>query len=213
MRKRYAVTVALGLLLGLAVSANAAVLWNQSTIDPNGSGIASSVTTGFGGGSVYSVNDVTVPASGWVITRVTQYYSGFNTGWVGGITQGYLTIIPKSGALPTGTPSSSLIPMSGSWDIPQSTLLGQDVMDVVANVNIALPPGDYWIGLAPKATAGINGINQVWPAAMVATPVATYAPAPWANYYGNYDMSQLIEGDFPTPAKGSTWGAVKALYH
>lgn len=213
MRKRYAVSAALGLLLGLAASANATVLWDQSTIAPAGPGITSCYASGFGGAIAYSVNDVTVPASGWVITKVTQYYSGFNAGWVGGITQGYLTIIPKSGSLPTGTPSTTLIPMSGSWDAAQTALLGQDVMDVVANVSISLPPGDYWIGLSPKATAGIDGINQVWPAATVGAQVATYSGSSWSNAFGNWDMSQLIEGDFPTPTQSTTWGALKALYH
>jgi hypothetical protein len=200
------------LLLGLAPAAGAVVLWDQMVLDLNGPGIANCNAPGFNGVVAYSVNDVTVPAPGWVITRITQYYSAFNAGWVGGVTQGLVYVQPKTGGLPTINPGGPLQPMSAAHAGP---IQGQPVIAVTASgLNIALNPGEYWVGITPNATAGINGANLQWPTAMLGAPVATYAaPGPWANLYGAYDGTIRIEGDVPVPVEASTWGGIKSLYN
>jgi hypothetical protein len=201
-------------LLALSTNANAMVLWDQSVIVPAGPAIAASNSPGFNGVVAHSVDDVTVPASGWVITKITQYYSAFEPNWVGGVTQGFLNIQPKTGALPTGPVATTQIPMSAVFDAAQSAAVGQQVIAVSANVSISLPAGDYWIGITPTKSATLNGVNLMWPSTMVGDPVATYAsPGPWGSLYGNWDGAFLIQGDLPVPAQNSTWGNLKAHYH
>src|SRR5215510_6972416 len=130
-------------LLALGTNANAMVLWDQHTIVPAGPAIAASNSPGFGGVFTHSVDDVTVPASGWVITKITQYYSAFEPNWAGGVTQGYLNIQPKTGPLPTANPVTVQSPMSCTIDAAQSAAVGQTVLAVTATVNISLAPGDY----------------------------------------------------------------------
>lgn len=198
-------------LVSLASAASASVLWDQMTIDPAGPGIVGSNSPGFGGFVAHTVNDVTVPAEGWHVTSITCLYGGFNFGWTG-ISQGYVNILPKSGALPTAPVSSVLVPMtcvnSGDYN-------GTALFAVTATLNLDLAPGEYWVGLTPTASAGINGANLLWATTQVGAAVATYlSPDPWANYYGSYDSTFKVEGDLnaPVPAANTTWGRVKSLY-
>jgi len=205
-----------GIMLVAAVAlvgtASAATLWDQSTIDINGPGITASNSPGFGGFVRHSVDDVTVPAGGWMISSITQYYSNWNGSWVGGVTQGYVNIISKSGPLPAGVPSAVLVPMSASYDAPQ---FGQGVIAVTCPVSINLPAGDYWIGITPSGSAGISGANLMWPSAKLGDSVATYqAPGPWSNNYGNYDGAFKIEGEAqPVAAEPVTVSKIKAQYN
>ena len=163
------------LLLCLAPAAGATVLWDQMVLDLNGPGIANCNAPGFNGVVAYSVNDVTVPAPGWFITQITQYYGQFNLNWVGGITQGLVYVQPKTGGLPTIIPGGPLQPMSAAFAGP---IQGQPVIAVKASgLNIALTPGEYWIGITPNASAGISGVNLQWPTAMLGARVATYTRA------------------------------------
>jgi len=201
-------------LLALGTNAHAMTLWDQSTIAPAGPAIAASNSSGFGGLFVHSVDDVTVPASGWVITKITQYYSAFEPNWTG-LTQGFINIQPKSGGLPTSAPVTVQSPMSCVTDAAQSAALGQQVFAISATVNISLAPGDYWIGLTPTKGATLNGVNLMWPSNQVGDPVASYtmSAGPWKDQYPGWDGAFKIEGDLPVPAKNSTWGNVKAYYH
>ena len=206
------IAVALISLMLLAPGAGAMVLWDQGTIVPAGPGIPSSNSPGFGGFVIHSVNDVTVPASGWHVTSITAFYGGFNSSWTS-LTQGYLYVQPKTGALPTLAPAVVQQPMSCVVDVPLSTLLNQTVYAVTANVNLDLVPGEYWIGIAPTASAGINGANRQWPSATVGDPVASYnAPNPWANIVGNWDSAWIINGEITVPVETNGWGAIKSLY-
>jgi hypothetical protein len=213
MNQKYSkLAVALSIaLLTLASAAGAAVLWDQSTFDPSAPAMAASNSPGFGGFVAHTVNDVVVPADGWHVTSISQYYSGFNYSWTS-MTVGYINIIPKTGALPTGTPSAVLQPMSCVEGTPFN---GSTVFIVTANVSLDLVPGEYWIGLTPNGSAGINGANLLWGSAMLGAPVATYlSPSPWANYYGAYDGAFKITGDLntPVPTAGTTWGRIKSIY-
>jgi len=209
--KRFATGLCLVLLL--ASSASALVLWDQGTIVPAGPGIANSNSPGFNGFVIHSVHDVTVPASGWHVTSITQFYGGFNSSWVN-LTQGFINVQPKTGALPTSIPVAVQSPMSCTIDAARSMALGQTVYAVKAIVNFNLSAGDHWIGLTPTASAGLNGANLQWPAAMVGNAVASFAaPAgPWVNNYAGWDGSFIVEGDITVPVEQKAWGSVKSLF-
>jgi len=216
MRIRYGKASLIGaVLLALGTNAQAMTLWDQSTISPAGPAIAASNSSGFGGLFVHSVDDVTVPASGWVVTKITQYYSAFEPNWAGGVTQGFINIQPKTGSLPTSNPVTVQSPMSCAIDAAQSAAVGQTVLAVTATVSISLPAGDYWIGLTPTKGATINGVNLMWPSAQVGDPVANFQSTvgPWKNNYPGWDGAFKVEGDLPVPTQNSTWGNLKAHYH
>jgi hypothetical protein len=202
-------------LLALGTNAHATVLWDQSTIVPAGPAVAASNSPGFGGVFTHSVDDVTVPATGWVVMKITQYYSAFEPNWVGGVTQGYINIQPKTGSLPTSNPVTVQSPMSAVVDAAQSAAVGQQVIAVSANVNISLAPGNYWIGLTPTKGATINGVNLMWPSAQVGDPVASFngTTGPWKDSYPGWDGAFKIEGDLPVPTQNTSWGNLKAYYH
>ena len=215
MRLRYAVA-ALTLVLATSSAAQAVTLWDQSTIVPAGPGIPASYSSGFGGFISYAVDDVTVPAPGWVVTKITQWYSAFDPNWVGGVTQGYVNVYPKSGPLPLATdlPSAVLVPMSCVNDAAQSAAVGQPVIAAFANVNINLPAGQYWIGIAPRRSPSPLGVNRMWPSATVGDPVALHLNgAAWAQAVGNWDGAFRVEGEVPVPTEPTSWGSMKALYH
>lgn len=212
MQNRYSKFAVLALaLVALAPAALADVLWDQSTVDPAGPGIVASNSPGFNGFVAHSVNDVVVPAEGWHITRITQYYGGFNYNWEF-LSSGYVNVTPKGGSLPSGTPSNVAVPMSCA---NTGDVMGTALFSVVANVSIDLVPGSYWIGLTPSGPAGLDGANLLWASAMVGSPVATYmAPGPWDAFYGNYDGAFKIEGyvNAPVPTGNTSWGRVKSLF-
>jgi hypothetical protein len=199
-----------GLLLTAASSAQAVVLWDQSTIDYAAPvSVANWKASGFGGGTNHSVDDVTVTGSPWHVTSITEYYATFNQAWTS-MTQGYLHVWSKTGPMPTNNPTLDTL-------VPMTYVITSDpngVATVTASgLNLTLPPGDYWIGITPIATAGLNGVNNQWPAlGQIGSPVATYDTS-WHNFYGNYDGAMKVEGDLPTPTVNTTWGQIKALYH
>jgi hypothetical protein len=214
MRKPYTTLAAiLALALStLATAAGAAVLWDQSTIDPNGPGIVGSYSPGFGGFVAHTVNDITVPAEGWHVTSITQYYAGFNYAWTN-LTLGYVNIQPKSGALPTAAVSAVQVPMSC---VISGDYQGQPIFAVTAALNLDLVPGSYWVGLTPIAPAGLDGANLMWATTTIGSPVATFlSPGPWDVFYGDYDSTFRVEGDVnaPVPTAATTWGRLKAMYH
>ena len=211
-------TMALGLLLVAlaATSATASVLWDQSAISfsPSAPGILNYNFTGFGGYTFYSLDDVTVPAGGWTINTITSYWSD----WQGvdmnvKSPTGNLIIIPKTGSLPVGTPTTTTVPLT--WvDTAQS---GQGVyVMTAAGLNVTLPAGDYWITVAPNGKVdNFNGNNQLWPALNYSgAPVATWYAGSWADQYGNYDAAMKIEGvdGGATPTANRSWGQLKSLY-
>jgi hypothetical protein len=203
-------------LLAFAASANAAVLWDQSAIsfNPNAPGIVNSKLTGFGGGNFYTVNDVTVPAGGWTINSITEYFSD----WAGvdmniKAPSGNLIVMAKTGALPVGAPTLTSVPLV--WTDTIQSGQGVYVM-VTSGLNIALAPGDYWIGVAPtQAVDSFNGNNSAWPALnKLGNDCATYGNPSWAGLYSGYDSAFKVEGvtGGATPTATSTWGGLKALY-
>jgi hypothetical protein len=197
-------------------AAQAVVLWDQSTINPAGIGVLANHATGFNGFNAHSVNDVTVPASGWVVTKITQWYAGFDPNWISGITSGYLDVFPKTGPLPLATDVPSAVQVAG-WSCVQDPVrtaqLGQSVLEVSLTVNLNLPPGNYWIGICPRRSNSPFGANSMWASSAVGDPVATQlVPGPWTSSAGGWDGTFRIEGEVPVPSESKSWGSMKALY-
>lgn len=214
MRLRYAVA-ALSLVLLTSSTAQAVVLWDQSTINPSLNGVLANHATGFNGFNSHAVNDVTVPASGWVVTKITQWYAGFDPNWVNGITSGYIDVFPKTGPLPLATDLPSAVQVAG-WSCVQDPVrtaqLNQSVLQVSLTVNLNLPPGNYWIGICPRRSNSAFGANSLWSSNQVGDPEATQlVPGPWTTNAGR-DGAFLIEGEVPVPTESKSWGSMKALY-
>jgi hypothetical protein len=211
------IAVAFGmLLLGLATAASADVLWDQSAISfsPSAPGIINGKFSGFNGGTDYSVNDVSVPAQGWTITTITEYFSD----WEGVNMQtkaptGNLIVMPKVGSMPSGIPTTTTVNLN--WvDTVQN---GQGVYVMTAAIaNLPLSPGDYWITVSYLAPADpFNGNNLQWPALNHSgADVATFNGTTWSNLYPGYDAAFKIEGTLgaATPTARTSWGSLKALY-
>jgi len=220
MKRRVLLPVMLVVCAALfAVPAKSDTLWDQSAIDETIGGFFNSISGNPPFGlTYYVVNDVTVPASGWMVQSIKVRFSGVSATWGGGISQGRLVVYPKVGSLPLNTENPgtlSMVPMSGAfitggvnnyWDVTASGL------------NLALLPGDYWIGITPAAPAGFFGPETQRAAAVhVGDDAATWnahaSPLAWATNAGK-DGNILIIGTpgLPTPTAPSTWGAIKKLY-
>ena len=216
MRLRYALA-ALTLVMATSSAAQAVVLWDQSTITTAAPGVLASHATGFNGFNAHSVNDVTVPASGWVVTKITQWHAGFDVNWINGLSNGYLDVYPKVGGLPLATDLPSTVQILTGWSCVQDPVrtaqLNQSVLQVSLNVNLNLPPGDYWIGICPRRSNSPLGANHMWASNPVGAPVATKLnTGPWTSHANGYDGAFMIEGEVPVPAESPSWGAMKALY-
>ena len=201
------------LAFGAVGTAHADVLWDQSTLDPNGPGIANSESPGFGGFVVHGVNDVIVDGNGWNVDSLTLYYSTWNFDWQTDVVDAYLHVFPKTGALPTEDPTLSAL-------VPVTVVFGSDEVEYLAitasGLDLDLAPGEYWLSLTPRGPAGVFGANLQWPAVATGDDVALYiVDSPeWIAPYPGYDGAFLVEGTplNPTPVEATTWGAIKSLY-
>ena len=217
--RRLALPLLASTLLLLAVAANAAVLWDQSTIDPFDAGYFDMVAGGPPFGStVYTVSDVTVPAPGWVVSSVAIYASNFDFDSWAGITTARLNIFPKSGPAPLATNDPTL-----GTSVPVVLTSFGDYWEIKATgLSNVLPPGDYWIGLTPNAPnanelhikflgAGVGSPSYSWDKFGFPAPSWGIGPFPGAS---TGDASFKVEGvvSGPVPTAKTTWARVKTLY-
>jgi hypothetical protein len=214
LRHSKIVAAAALLLASSAMAAGAAVLWDQSPLDLAAAGIANSKSPGFGGFTTYSVNDVTVPASGWTINTITEYYSDWTYWSNANAGTGYLIIMPKTGSLPVGAPSlTTIVPLT--WVDTVISGQGVNVM-TAAGLSVVLPAGSYWITVSPIAPNDpFNGPDLQWPSSVHSgAAIASYDTA-WHNFYGStgegaFKIDGLLGG--ATPTIHGSWGSLKALY-
>jgi len=150
--------------------------------------------------STYIVDDIVVPASGWTINSITEWFTA-SSSWPGSAT-GRLNIFSKTGSLPL--PSDD--PTAGSVHPITLTDIGGDYEITMSGLNINLAPGDYWIGFAPIVDRTVNGQNWHYPTATTTGDLA--ALRNMTDYWGygtdwltiesmgySYpDASLLIEG-------------------
>jgi len=160
------------------------------------------------GMTMYTVNDVVVPAEGWTIDTIKIYYDGFNPGWAGALTSGIVYLEAKTGSMPTGDPSTgTAVPVT-------CVLLGNGFLEVFAtDLGMVLTEGEYWIGLTPNTP---NADNIHVSVAAVGDDSPTYDPngfpGGWSNWAADLDGAMLIEGMGPVSTEAVSLGSVKALF-
>ncbi|MEA3409790.1 MAG: hypothetical protein U9Q95_05530 [Candidatus Eisenbacteria bacterium] len=197
----------------LASVASADVLWDQ----PYDPGWAMGYFNSESGGppmgmTWHGANDVTA-AAGWNVDSITSFYSAVDPAWGTAITQGYLHVFPKTGALPVEDPTMSpLVAMSG-------VLVGDHFEVTASGLGLYLAPGEYWLGLTPIAPSGPMGPEiQTSAATMLGSETVSYdaygMPMPmWFVFNPGLDAAMVVQGTIAgTPVEETTWGSVKAMY-
>lgn len=210
------------LLLSLASAASAGILWDQSNWNTNSEGSlnlsSNSCSQISGNTKLHNAQDVHF-SNPVHITTVRIYETQGN---VEAATQAYLWIAPKTGTLPTASSTdvnnaANLKPITISYQTVGSATA---VVVTCANLDISLPPGDYWVSLTPKHSRGANfpyTVHLTTSGPVIGDPTATIE-ACTANSNWFYvltppaDYAMLIEGDLPVPALKSSWGTIKTLY-
>lgn len=206
--------IALALIAMLTSSAGATVLHDQSSYDVGAWGAGFfNVVAGGGpmGMTMYSVNDITVGGTGWIVESISIYVNALG-GFENDVTTAYVNVFPKTGSLPTEIPDNST-----SVAVTVVNVGGDDYMVTAAGLAIELEPGEYWIGLTPAASAFNTGIHI--PAnTLVGDATPTYDangfPVPmWSNWVADTDATILIEGDDTVVStENLSLGSVKALF-
>jgi hypothetical protein len=224
MLLRHAKLIAAGsaLLLSLASTAGAVVLWDQSNWNTNTEGSvnlsSNSCSQISGNTKVHTANDVHFSSPVHITT--VRIYETF--GNVQAASSAYLWIAPKTSTLPT-TSSDQLelvslqVPISS---ITETIGANQCAKVTAANLNINLPAGDYWVSLTPRHNLGTfpYSVHLITSSAPVGDPTAAIV-ACTVNTNWLYpldpnrpDYAILIEGDFPTPTMSGSWGTLKTIY-
>lgn len=192
-------------------AAFADVLWDQPIdTSPTGQSVVDGIAPGFNGFTVFSLNDMVVPASGWHVESVTTYFSDLSFNPT--VTAAVLNIFPKTGALPTALNDPRATPLGqGTAVVPVDTRYVEDFQGVMAitaaGLNLDLAPGEYWVGLTPRLSSGPFGADLHWgTATLIGAPTAsrdyTLGATPWGNLYGNIDSAFTVQG-FAVPAPAS----------
>jgi hypothetical protein len=210
-RKLIAV-LTLTLVVGLSSFAGAADLWDQTAgYESWSAGFFNNIAGSPPFGStMYTANDIVVPAGGWVIETMKIYYDGFNPGWAGAVTSAVLYVEPKTGPAPTGDPST------GTTVTVATTVLGNGFLEVAANgLDLVLDEGEYWISLTPSTP---NADNIFVSVANVGDASPTYDafgfPMPmWGAWVPDFDGAILIQGyDGTVDTEEMSWDQTKAMY-
>ena len=192
--------------------ASADVLWDQSDYDVWGMGFFNSESGSPPFGMTWhGANDVTV-VDAWNVDSITSFYSALDPGWGPAITQGYLHVFPKTGALPVEDPTMSpVVPMSG-------VLVGDHFEVTASGLGLFLSPGEYWLGLTPIAPSGPMGPEiQTSAAALVGSETVSYdvygMPVMWFVFNPGLDAAMVVQGTVAgSPVEETTWGNVKAMF-
>jgi len=212
-------------LVALAASgASADVIWDQSNWNTGGDGFmnlaSSSCSMISGNTKVHVASDVTF-YSDVVVNSITIYETEGN-GNAAFATQGYLWIAPKTGALPTE--SSALVNVSTNLVTITSSYVVKDGVTGLAitasGLNRALPAGEYWVSLTPRASRGLFPWSVLtWSADGVigeGSPSieACTVNSNWSHQRAPeiYDAALKIEGATVVATENQAWGQLKALY-
>ena len=212
------VAAAAVLVMSLASTAGAVVLWDQSNWNTLGEGslnLSSTSCSAISGNTkLHTANDVHFDAP-VTITTVRIYETPGN---VQTATQAYLWIAPKTGPLPTQCSED----VNNAANIVNITtaLENNTVVVTASGLNISLAAGDYWVSLTPRHSRGTfpYTVHLVTSGPVVGDPTpsieACVANCTWLFPLAPnmYDYAIKIEGDFPTPALTDSWGRVKTIY-
>ena len=199
-------------LMSLAGVAAADILWDQTAgYESWQQGFFNVIAGGPPMGiTMYSANDITVPAGGWVVDTYRTIYDGFDASWAGAVTQAVFYFEPKTGSTPAGDPTTGIV-------VPvTATVLSNNFLEVTATgLNTVLAEGDYWVCLTPYAP-NANNIFVSVPAVGDATP--SYDPfgfpmPMWGPWVPGFDGAIMLEGTTGAVAvEENTFGSLKALY-
>ena len=207
------------LVLGLASTASADVLWDQSDFDPFGAGFFNSESgePPFGM-TQYCVNDVMVTGDGWMVESISIYFSALDPFWGDGILEGKLHLFPKTGPLPVDgvddPTASPVVAMSGVF-------VDDHIVVTASGLSLEVLPGEYWIGITPVAPSGgfgpeihLSSMTLMGDASASYDPFAFPGPPAWFQLNPGVDAAIFIEGTpiQPTPTTETSWGQVKALF-
>jgi hypothetical protein len=217
---RKVMTALSAVVLLLAQTASADVLWDRSNYDAFGPGFfnvdAGSPPFGL---TVHTVNHVSVGGAGWTVQSITTYYSALDPAWGTGIVNGYLHVYDKTGPLPidgSDDPTASpLVAMSATFN-------GDHWAVTASGLSLPVGPGEHWIGITPIAGAGPFGpeIHLASLDAPSGDDAASYdvfafpGPPAWFHFNPGLEGSILIEGvtEDPVSVEARSFGNVKALY-
>jgi len=200
--------VAIALIALLTSSASAAVLHDQSAIEPDWTqGFLNSIGGGPGPDHFYyGAQDVVVEGGGWVISTITIFttYGGSEP------TNAFLNIFPKTSS---PLPTAEQIPNLDTPVAVDKTLVSDDVFAVTASgLDISLEPGEYWICLTPNETNAFY-CTHIPAETVMGDHTATYDGSSWGYPHREWDATILIEGDeTPVAAESSSLSSVKALF-
>ena len=229
LRHSRLIAAASALLLSLASSAGAVVLWDQTNWATNFEGSinlsSNSCSQISGNTKVHTASDVhfDTPVH---ITTVRIYETPGN---VQAATLAYLWIAPKTGPIPTTISDQlELAPTAVQVGIVSAEVSPGVIQVTASGLNIDLPAGDYWVSLTPRHNLGIfpYTVHLVTSGPIVGDPTAAIvvgrADAPScppvnSNWYhplapNLYDYTLKIEGDLPVPADSKSWGTLKVIY-
>jgi len=210
-------SIVMTLILAVAMAniafAQSGVLWDQTDDYTTWSMGFFNMSAGMPpfGMTVYTVNDIAVPAGGWTVETISVYYDSFDPGWEGAVASARLYIEPKTGSLPTGDPAT------GTVVAATCVMLGNGFLEVTAaGLSEALAAGEYWIGLTPTTPTADN-IHVSVAAEGDASPsydVGGFPMPMWGNWAADLDGAMLITGlgEGVVDTEDSSWGSVKSLY-
>jgi hypothetical protein len=203
-------TVAVSMLVNvLNATVKADVLWDQTDCSGLGFHFIDQVFPDASPSTSYMVDDIDSSGcpGGWVIQRVTVYFTGSHGLWQGCVTQARLRIYSRAScSAPTATIFNQDVPVT----LEPSSCCDSPGWAVVADgLSIPLAPGPYWIGLTP-----IGGMFTCGQEYHCLTSVQG-CPAFWRNQGGAWgygtgwqcvptwactrDMAFLIEGTCVQP--------------
>jgi len=224
MLRRYSRLFAAVLALPLAFVATAAgadVLWDQSQWTQTNEGSvtlsSNSCSQLSGNTKAHVANDVTF-ANPVVINTVRIYET---LGNVEAASQAYLWIAPKTGPLPTAASTD----VNNAANIKPITISYETINNIKVAVvtctglNIPLTAGSYWVSLTPRHSLGLFPYTVALVTDTIVGDesrviVACTANSDWLQPIPptSHDYAMKIEGQQPTPAEGTSWGKVRALY-
>jgi uncharacterized protein (TIGR03382 family) len=209
MNMKAQVTIGLVAVVGFATAASAAVLWDQSNYDTAQNALVDQEFDDYPTYSSYMVMDVV--STDWVVDSISVFFtSDYSGGW-GGVNQARLNVFDwVPGNLPLGGDD----PTAGTVVPVTLTEQGDATWKITASgLDLAMPAGNYWVGLTPLTNFGSQGQEFHRPAPIVGDNTAWRNPggsfgygSDWNYVYvlgywqDEFDGSILIEG---VPAPGA----------
>jgi len=137
--------------------AQAESLWHQR---PSGFGLTNQEFSDGASYSTYAVNDISVGGGGWQINAISETYGrGISTPSSGtwpAIFSAILNIFPKSAPLPLADNDPTAGTVYDATLTADPVNIGNSIV-TLGGLNIALAPGEYWIGFTPLLDYGSYG--------------------------------------------------------